>query len=109
MSIEALTLLLRALGCPFFPPPLSLWHIKQNAVFGIIRFLAAMAEKREEGGRGSNHRRSRSVPPFFGIIPPNRSVFPGRDAGGRQDDVSQEQLARQQQPIAASFCKENWW
>ena len=50
MSIEALTLLLRALGCPFFPPPLSLWHIKQNAVFGIIRFLAAMAEKREEGG-----------------------------------------------------------
>ena len=51
---------------------------------------------KEGGGREGIQRTEKSIGSSFGIIPPNRSVFPVRDAGGGQDDVSQEQLARQQ-------------
>ena len=108
MSIEALTLLLRALGCPFFPPPLSLWHIKQNAVFGIIRFLAAMAEKREEGGRGSNHWRSRSVPPSALFRPTDPFSPGGMPAAGRMMSAKNNLLGSSSRSRLL-FCKENWW
>ena len=47
--------------------------IKQNAVFGI-RFLAAAQTNRKEG---RERREEKSIDSSFGIIPPNRSVFPG--------------------------------
>ena len=75
-------------------PPLIVAHKTKRRVWHHP--IPGHGGKEGGGGDPTIGERSRSVPPSFGIIPPNRSVFPVRDAGGGRDDVSQEQLAPQQ-------------
>ena len=64
--------------------------------------ILAVAEKREEGGDPTE----KSIGSSFGIIPPNRSVFPGMPAAGSRMMSAKNNLLA---AVRGFFYKEYWW